>query len=547
MAQDTPAPGGLGRPAQRLYLLHLLVLLLLLWPLVSVTYPPFLDYYSHLARVHITSNIEDFSEFYSINADTPPNLALDVIIRAFLNIASIETAGWLFLLSVIVVQATGVWVLNKSLQDRELVPVGPIFGCMLIYNAILTMGFLSYLFALGLMLWMIWFWLEVRERSLWWTLIPASVATIMLYFAHIVAFGIYGIVVAGYELQQSVQDRRKSPKERIYVLIKGAIPFLVPILLYVAGFQGDTDPLQLSQYSLRAKFLAIVDTLNTGASPIKLSVVGLAILAVLTLALGRMRFNMSMILPIGLLTLLFVVAPTGFRLVEYGFVSGFDLDDRLPLAIALLVCASVCVEFPTRRRAIILIGALVTFLAIRSYDLSRDFLRFDAEVKQSLQLFNKIEPGSAVAVAIDMTHPEYSWSARGRANWHVASLAALHAPVFVTTTHARASQHTMFLKGTPFSDLYAWQKELPIELASAEQLADAVARYREISQQGRNPGNDGARRLYLLLLMPYTLMDAAKAHGLTIGKTTWYLLLEINATERAQTKQWNFPGLVNMN
>ena len=359
----------------------------------------------------------------------------------------------MFLLSVIVVQATGVWVLNRLLQGRQPVPVGAIVGCALIYNAILTLGFLSYLFALGMMLWTVWLWLQVRDRSWWIILTLASGATVLLYFAHIVAFGIYGVVVVGYELQRLVQDRQNSSKDRSYLFIRSGIPFLVPTLLYLIGAHGDTDPLQISQYFLREKLLAIVDALNSGSTPIRVSVAGFAIVSILAFALGRLRFNTSMALPIALLTLLFVVAPTGFRLYEYGFVSGFDLDDRLPLAIALLVCASLRIDFATRRRAIVMAAALVTFLAIRSFDLSQDFMRFDTEVRHARQLFSKIEPGSVLAVAIDTTHPDHSWSARGRATWHIASLAALDAPVFVATTHARASQHTMFLKGAPFTDV----------------------------------------------------------------------------------------------
>lgn len=527
MAQNTLAPQVSTRSTYWPHVLPVVVLLILLWPVASSTYPPFVDYYSHLARVYITSNIEVFSDFYSINRSTPPNLALDVIVRAFLNFTSIEAAGWMFLLSVIAIQATGVWILNRLLQGRQPAPVGPIVGCALIYNTILTMGFLSYLFALGMMLWTVWLWLQVRDRS-WWTILTlATGATVLLYFAHIVAFGIYGVVVVGYELQQLVQDRKKSTRDRVYLLVRSGVPFLVPAFLYLTGNQGDSDPLRVSEYFLREKVLVIVDTLNSGSSPIKLSIAGFVILSALALTLGRPRFNANMALPIALLTLLFLVAPTGFRLYEYGFVSGFDLDDRLPLAIALLVCASLRVDFSTRRKAIVMAVALVTFLAIRSFDLSRDFMRFDAEVKRSRQLFSKIEPQSPVAVAIDTTHPEYSWSARGRANWHVASLAALHAPVFVATTHARASQHTIFLKGPPFTDLYAWQKELPIEVANARQLADAIAHYREVSRRVPHPRDASARKFYLLLLMPHTLADAAKAQGIIIDKTNWFLLLQM--------------------
>jgi hypothetical protein len=343
-----------------------------------------------------------------------------------------------------------------------------------------------------------------------------------MYFAHIVALALYAITVVGFEMQQVLQDHQKPVRERIYILIKSGIPMLVPTLLYITRFRGD-DPhlVQYSQPFLHGKLQVLVGTLSTGSSPVMVGIAGLAILAALVLTLGRPRLSGKMVLPIALLTLLFIGAPSTIA-------GGRYIDDRLALPLALLVCASLRVDFATGRRAIVMAVAVVAFLALRSFDLSRDFMRFDAEVKRARQVFSKIEPRSAVAVAIDTTHPEYSWSARGRANWHVAALAALHAPVFVATTHARASQHTMFLKGPPFTDLYAWQKELPIEVANAGQLADAIAHYGEISRRVPRPGDASARKFYLLLLMPYTLADAGKAQGTIIDKTSWFLLLQMS-------------------
>jgi hypothetical protein len=519
---------GHSQSAYRQYLLPALILLLVLWPLIPITFPPFVDYYSHLARAHITSNIDGFSEFYEINGTTPPNVSHDFIIRAFLRIVPIEMAGWLYLICVMVVQATGIWVLGGKLQGQQSVPLGPIIGCGILYNSMLTMGYLSYLFGLGLMLWMIWLWMRVRERSWWITLAIGSGATVLLYFTHIVVLGLYAITIFGYELQKLLRDRQKPISERRYVFIKSGLPFLLPAVLYATSPHGDMHMVHYSQNYFHGKLFAIVDTLHSGSSPVKLSLAGFGIVATLVLTLGRLRFSPDMILPIALLTLLFLVAPPAFRLQEYGFMSGVEFDQRFPLAIALLVCSSMRVDFRSFGRAVVVMVCMGAFLMIRSIDLGRDFARFDSEVQRSLRLFDSIGPRSVVAVAIDTTHPEYSWSARGRANWHVASLAALHAPIFVATTHAFRSQHTLVLKGAPFTDLYAWQKGLPIEVRNREELRDAVSRYHELSQKKCSSDRPSARSCYLLLLMPYSLTDAAETQGVIIGKTKWFLLLQIS-------------------
>jgi hypothetical protein len=506
--------------------LFLLTVGLILWPLLLTTFPPILDYYSHLARVHITSNIQDFSDFYAINETLPPNVSLDVVVTAFVRLLPIETAGWLFLVCTLVIQATGLWALNSKLQYGQHVRIGPLLGCALLYNSVLTMGFLNYLFGLGLMLWMMWLWLTVRGRRWWMALTLGTVATVVLYFAHIIAFAIYAIIIAGYELQQMLLQHRYSPRERIERLVKGALPFVIPALLYITNFQGDMQLVQYSQDHFLGKLHAIVGTLSTGSSSYRFSVAGFAALATLTLALGRPCSSISMAFPIALLILLFLVAPTTFA-------GGRYFGYRLALPIALLACASLRVDFSARWRAVTVVAALVAFLAFRGQALSSDFVEFDADVRQSLDLFMKIERRSTVAVAIDTTHPEFSWSPRGRANWHVASLAALHAPVFVATTHAQRSQHTMVLKGSPYTDLYAWQKEMPIELLSDKHLASTVSQYRQLVKRGHDNGKP-LPTPYLLLLMPYNLAPETGAEGVIIGQTKWFLLLKM----RAET-QWS--------
>lgn len=516
-------------PTSRPYLLPFLMLLLILWPLVGITYPPLVDYYSHLARVHITANSGDFSAFYAATQNIPPNVAFDAITGALLKAVPIEIAGWIFIVSTLVLQASGLWILNRKLLGPQAVPVGPLLGYGILYNTILSMGYLSFLFGLGLALWMIWMWLVVRDRTWWIALGVAGGATLLLYFSHIVAFGIYGLAIGGYELQQFLSDRRTPLAKRSLAMFKGGLPFLPPVLFYVTGFQGSAQSAQFAQDFLREKSFVLAGAFNTGTLPLALNIAGLAFLAALALALGRVRFSTVMVLPISLLTLLFLISPTNFTLVEYDFASGFDIDDRLPLAIMLLVCSSVRVDFPARWRSVTAITALALFLAAQSITLSRDFARFEADVRQSLRLFDSIEPHSVVAVAIDTTHPEYSWSARGRANWHVAALAALHGPVFVATTHARAGQHTMSLSGPPYSDIYAWQRELPKEVASAWQLRDVISEYSGVAAEVPLRDSGAARNAYLLLMMPHTVLEVAESAGTIIGQSNWFALIDLNS------------------
>jgi hypothetical protein len=189
-------------------------------------------------------------------------------------------------------------------------------------------------------------------------------------------------------------------------------------------------------------------------------------------------------------------------------------------------------DFPNAWRAGLVVGCLVAFLTIRSVALSKEFMRFDEEVQRDSLLFNQIEPKSVVAVAIDATNPEFLRSPLARAFQHVASLAALHAPVFVGTTHAIPSQDTIVVRGSPFSDLYDWQRQLPIEVGSAEELNSMITRYHKIMEEKPGSSQTSRRKLYLLLLEPYTMAETAGIYHSIVGRTKSVLLIRLNPADK---------------
>ncbi|MBK5965349.1 hypothetical protein CCR95_14955 [Thiocystis minor] len=503
--------------------LGILVCAILVLPLLVVRFPPFLDYYSHLARVYIHANLSQFSDFYAYNSITPPNVALDIVIGAFHALFGIETAGRLFLVAIIFLQVSGLWILNRRLLGPQSVPIGPLLGGALLYNWPLSMGFLNYLFGLGVMLWIIWLWLLIQEKGLSQRVVLGTLFCLLLYYMHLIVFALYFLVIIGYGIQNLAYSSWTSAKEQLLDFVVTCIPFVPPVYLYATTLGGDSRVTQLFPHPLAEKWSVFIGSLSSGtfdpgSAPTDPGLVCLAILVGAAMILGKVRFSRDMALPILLVTLAFLLAPGNYG--EAGYIV-----DRLPLGIALLGCASIRIDFRESWKTTLITTSLVAFLLIKGVYLSMSFSVFDVEMRRIHELLGLIKPGSTIIVGIDVTNPRHSGSDPERAYWHVASLAALRSPVFVATTHANRSQQTIVPSQAPYTDLYAWQRQLPIELAGRKDLAKLVNRYDEIMSELQT--EDAERARYLILLRPYGLAGLARDFGDVIGTTNQMMLIEL--------------------
>src|SRR5579864_4733949 len=160
---------------------------------------PLFDYPNHLARMHILvdwARSPELQRFYAIAWAPVPNLAMDVIVPGLAQLMPLAVAGKVFVLLTLLLLAGGAAALHRVLFGAW--SAWPCLAFLLLYSRILLWGFLNYLFGLGLGLFAFALWIRLARRPALLRLGVGAALALALFFAHLLAWGLYGVLVAGH-------------------------------------------------------------------------------------------------------------------------------------------------------------------------------------------------------------------------------------------------------------------------------------------------------------------------------------------------------------
>ncbi len=499
---------------QSLYFLSALGLIVA--PILLVAYPPLLDYPSQLARTFITLNIASFSDFYVLNPSVPPNIAGELLIGFFARFFPIETAGKLFIVFTLLVQVTGVSALHYALWGRAELALPAIMAAFFVFGWTLDMGFLNYLFAIGLMLWGLATLLLAGRLSMTKRMLLAFLIAVLLAFAHIVALVLLMVILYTYQLQRAWISRS-------WRTLFAESDIHAPLLFVLAGFLAtgvavENQPMQWReewQYKLRQLFHAMDLGLTNGW-------ISLAVLLLFAAALfytARLRVRTDMLLAIGMLLVVFLAAP-------HKMAGGAYLDARIPTAIILVAIACVRLDFRSDRRRHGFLMLLFTLLTLRMTYQVVDYAKHDADARDIIDALSAVQANSVVVVAVDGTSERAVVPIRERRLWHAADLAALHQPLFVLTTHALRFQHTILCRDL-WQPWYASLGNVPQLLAVEADIESMLQQLRRAVDRAESELTGRRFPAYVLLLHPNELAPSMSLRGRRVATDRHFLLLQI--------------------
>jgi hypothetical protein len=204
------------------------LMLIALVPVLTHRLPPLSDYVNHLARMHIINAIDDdpyLARFYSIDWAIIPNLMIDLVVPYLSEVMSVYTAGQAFTVFSFVLIVSGTLALNRALFGRWS-PL-PLIAIPLLYNGVMLVGVMNYVFGIGLALWALAGWVMFRERALVLRLALSTLFVVGLFFCHLFAVGIYGLGLLAFELQRLWEKRAGPLWPRLADFVATGIPFLV--------------------------------------------------------------------------------------------------------------------------------------------------------------------------------------------------------------------------------------------------------------------------------------------------------------------------------
>jgi hypothetical protein len=123
-------------------------------PIATHQLPPLSDYINHLARTHVIDAIgtdPDLGRYYVVEWQIIPNLMIDLIVPVLHRFMSVYLAGQIFTIAAFALIASGTLVFSRALNGRWS-PL-PLVALPLLYNGVLLVGVMNYVFGIGLALW----------------------------------------------------------------------------------------------------------------------------------------------------------------------------------------------------------------------------------------------------------------------------------------------------------------------------------------------------------------------------------------------------------
>lgn len=443
---------------------------------------PLFDYPNHLARMHILADwarSPDLQRFYEIVWRPVPDLAMDAIVPVLAHIMPLDWAGKAFVLVTLLLLAGGAALLHRTLFGRW--SAWSCLAFLLLYSRILLWGFLNYLFGLGLALCALALWIALRHRAPALRLAVGMLAALAVFFSHLLAFGLYGVMVMGYEAGQALRRRPAWGRAAADLALAGAA-FVPAVVIFFVATPGAIGGAVRFGQPLR-KLDLLFSVFDNYSRPFDVACFALVVLALISLFARRwVRLAPAMAAPLALLLLVYLAMPS-----QLATASG--ADHRIPLLLGLVLVASSEWTVPRAAARRAFLAAALALFVIRLGVVAAMWRDSDELYASLLPALDGLAAGSRVAVA----YPPDALNSTAAPLAHFPTLAIVRRDAFVPTLFAFATQQPVALR----PDYRALADRLPPErlwaaLAAAAPPLDqgeraALRGYDYVAFVGRGP------------------------------------------------------------
>lgn len=400
-----------------------LLLALALIPLGLADPLPLVDLPAHLARAYVHANIDTspvLDKYFAVNWQLQSNLGVDIILPPLLNVMSPHAATVLLAALLLVAPATAVLAIHRTLFGRW--SAFPLLVFLFLYNKPFLWGFINYVMAITLALWLFFAWLKLRHL-VWWVRVPLfAVLTTLLAPVHLYGFGFYAVLIGTSEFSRVAFGPRAQWGRGAITLALNALPFVPGIaLVFSSPTTSAAEPDWGSVLGKLHGLLEVVEAYGAVSAGVLLVFLGLVLgSALLT---GRVVIHRTMVLAIAVLVVIYFAMPLKI------FGSGYA-DVRLLPMIGLVFAATADWRVPSLswRRGWIAVFAAI--LVLRMASVMTHFVvadRYFAEVRQSLA---PLQPGDRLAVAVLYQPGDFP---SFPPNLHLAEMAVVEHEAFVNS------------------------------------------------------------------------------------------------------------------
>ncbi len=459
---DCPRPPAGDPSGVTIAVLFIAVMVAVSIPVITHPLPPLSDYINHLATAHVIDaigNDPDLDRFYRIEWQPIPNLMMDLVVPVLHRFMDIYLAGQIFTIAIFLAILSGTLALNRALNGRW--SALPLIAGPLLYNGVLLVGVMNYLFGIGLALWGFAAWIALRERPWRWRLAVSTLFVLALFFCHLFALGLYGLELLAFESHRLWARRSEPLAGRLLDFVATGAPFLPALLLLITGPTWDSAGVP-AYWDTAGKIDGI-----TLAISIYQPWVAYGLIAILGLAAAFAgRRGVLHVHPVGW-ALMGTGAAVYLALPRVLFAAHLA-DQRLPIALAFMLIACIRVDLHERRMRAGFAALLAVLLALRLGEVQMVWNDLSRGPMEALRSVRSIARGARVLVVHGDRSSTGLISDLGLV--HIASLATIERSALVSTAFTVEGKHILQVRDEyrPFVDAKdGTPPSLPYFLAAA--------------------------------------------------------------------------------
>lgn len=427
-------PGGVRGAA--IVLAFIAVMTAVSIPIVTHPLPPLSDYINNLARAHVIATIgsdADFQRFYTIEWQVISNMMIDLIVPVLHRYMNVYVAGQIFLIASFFLILSGTLALHRALFGRW--SPAPLVAGLLLYNGVLLVGVVNYIFGIGLALWAFAAWVALRDR--FWPLrfVVSALFAVALFVCHLFALGVYGLALLAFELWVLWEKRSEPLAPRLIDFIAGGVPFIPAFALLLGSPTWSLAP--EVDWRLDGKLHGLTLAISVYDDVLAFAMAGIVIAAAGWAARrGLLR-----------------VHPAGWFLAGFGGIVYLAMprslfashlaDQRLPVALLCMLIACVDLDLHRARVRQAFAALLVILLVVRIAEVQIVWDRLARDITAFRQSVLPIERGARILV----THGDRAAFQSERVSdlglLHAASLATIERSALVSTAFAVSGKQIM--------------------------------------------------------------------------------------------------------
>lgn len=428
-----------------------------LWPLFVFEFPANQDVPNHLARIFVLLNWDDpaIAQHFAVTWNPLPNLAWDIF---GVTLGRVMPLVWVLKLYMVIcfgLTMVGVFALNRTRVGHW--SWMALLAVPFTFHAGFIKGFLSFNLGFGLALVACAVWVSQTETRWLKRLLVGTLFSVLLFYTHLVAWGIYGVFVLGYGLEELRSALFKNgPKEIMPWLgrmardgLQAVPPFIMMAgaTLYVgSGVEFVGDIVGFDSFAQRIESARhVVDTGGQLPSLIFLAIVGIYPFYLLFIR-KVLVYSPSFSIAIALLVLLFLVMPNQIYATHY-------IVWRVVSAAIFIAIASgipkQSIRAPLTRFSLTLF--LVVTLGLSGWHAYSTY-NSEVERKNFLGVIERIPEGQTLFMTHSGIGPgEIEYDRIGV--FHIGSYAVLERKVMVQSLFALPTQQPIGYSEPEFGDL----------------------------------------------------------------------------------------------